>query len=426
MTGELRVTVIPKFFEFLRAARSPVVALYGGAGSGKTVSLCQEMVRRLYTERDYTCLVVRKTGPSLMKTVYPEIKKVLESYGMAEGRDYVENRAERCIRANGNTMWFFSYGGDVEAARGVERVKSLNATDAYINEASELSWNEYEQLRLRLRNPPSSGRPCQLFMDFNPVDPYHWTKTMIVDRAEHRVHTGADGCLVVEGHPDNAGISVLHSTYKDNPFLPHDYRRHLESLAESDRMHYHIYCMGVYAQPEHTIYTNYMVDNTSSGISSPPDCIGLDFGYNNPTALVAIWERDGELYIRELLYESYLTNQDLIEKLNNIIPLGWRGAPIYADSAEPARIEEIARAGYNIHPAEKNVKDGIDAVKRYRVHFHPDDQNMLREWRSYRWREDRNGRVLDEPIKHDDHCCDAVRYAVHTHLHASQTIIGVF
>lgn len=402
------VNHIGKFYDFLEGppGQAPIVVEWGGAGSGKSMSICQKLVERFYQETDLRILIIRKTGPSLTLTTWQMIQDVLKQYGHVENDDYEINRAERSIKHGDNIMWFQSLDKE-------EKKKSLNITDVYVEEPTEINWNEYLQLKDRLRYPTRTGRPNQMFLSFNPVDEYHWTKTEIIDKADYRERTDYQRHReLCEGDPKTAKISILHSTYKDNPFLPAGYREYLDHLWEQDKAHFTVYSLGEYAALENTIYTNYVIDHLL--FSDNPTAMGIDFGYNNPTALVAVWQRDGELYLRELIFESYLTNQDLVQKLNVILPKHWRSVPMYADAAEPARIEEIARAGYNIRPGEKDVKNGIDVVKRYRVHLHADSQNLIREWRSYKWREDRNGRVLEEPVKLNDHACDAARYAIYS------------
>ena len=57
---------------------------------------------------------------------------------------------------------------------------------------------------------------------------------------------------------------------------------------------------------------------------------------------------------------------------------------IIADSAEPERIKEIEREGFNISPAEKDVQDGIDCVLRYKPMITNSSENLLREKRTYK------------------------------------------
>jgi len=135
------------------------------------------------------------------------------------------------------------------------------------------------------------------------------------------------------------------------------------------------------------------------------------FGFNNATALVKIGERDQEIYIDETLYESGLTNTDLITRMNDLIKN--KNDEIIADCAEPQRIEEIDNAGYNVFPCIKgkgSVKIGIDRVKRKKLHITKRSVNIIKEIKGYKWKEDRHGHVLDEPVPFRDHSMDAIRY----------------
>lgn len=129
--------------------------------------------------------------------------------------------------------------------------------------------------------------------------------------------------------------------------------------------------------------------------------------------MIKIGIKDNEYWIIDELYETKLTNADLIEKMK---ARGISGNDyIYADSAEPNRIEELNRAGFMVFPAEKSVKDGIDFVKRQKLYIYKHCQNTIREIQNYKWKEDKDGNVLDEPVKFMDHSLDAIRYAMYTH-----------
>jgi phage terminase large subunit len=143
---------------------------------------------------------------------------------------------------------------------------------------------------------------------------------------------------------------------------------------------------------------------------------GLDFGFNNPSALVRVDEKDGAAYLTEKIYESGLTTRGIGERMAEC-GVSKRDI-IYADAAEPDRIEELYRMGFNIHPADKgqgSVAAGILTVKAKRIYTRPENANLNREASTYKWAEDRDGRSLDVPVKINDHAMDAVRYALHTH-----------
>jgi len=122
--------------------------------------------------------------------------------------------------------------------------------------------------------------------------------------------------------------------------------------------------------------------------------------------------KDDNIYITKELYETRLTNEELIEKLKYFVKN--KNAEIYADSAEPDRIKEIERAGFNIRAAKKakqKVANGIDLLKRKKIYIHETCTNTIKEIQSYKWKEKKDGEILDEPVKFLDHAMDAMRYA---------------
>lgn len=380
--AEKPVEVLGTFHDFFAAGLKRINVVYGGAGSGKSVAVAQEIVRRLATETDIRILVTRKTLPALKITALVLIREVLAAAGVP----YELNKSDLVITVGPNECLFKSLDDP-------EKIKSFEANYIWVEEATEIARNDLLQLNLRLRRQNRNG-DNRIFLTFNPVDQYHWLITEFVN-----------------ANRDN--VAIHHSNYRDNiKFLSPEYVAELEGLVSQDENYYRIYCLGEPGVLKNTIYTNY--DTIPEMPGAGELFYGLDFGFNNPTALAEIRYYDGEPYIAERLYESGLTNADVIARLESLgVP---HHAPIYADAAEPARIEEMQRAGWNVHPAAKDVADGIDCVKRHRLHLLADSPNLLGEIRSYKYREDRNGIVLEEPVKFRDHLCDAVRYALYTHL----------
>ena len=119
---------------------------------------------------------------------------------------------------------------------------------------------------------------------------------------------------------------------------------------------------------------------------------------------------DKDLYWKEEIYQSHLTNSDLIPMLKQIVK---PHETIYCDSAEPNRIEELKRAGIKAIPANKDVKSGIDFIKSRKLFIHSGSANLLKEIKSYKYM-DQGKRVGNEPeipLKLNDHAMDAARYA---------------
>jgi phage terminase large subunit len=332
-----------------------------------------------------------------------------DKQGYVEGEDYKLNRSTMTVWHGQNIMMFRSFDKQ-------EKKKSLNVNYIYIEEATELTYQDYNQATLRLRR--NNTKTNQILMSFNPTDPYHWTKTLIVDKGVREWVPGT-----------KLSILLQHSTFEDNPFLPEDYKQRLRDLYSQDKELYSIYALGEYAMVTNVIYTNWRID-FEFNTSFEPECYGLDFGFNAPSALVSIarepFMEKNKFYVKELLYKTKMTNADLIIALKTCIPTQWRHKIIYADSAEPARIEEIQRAGFACEPAEKDVNKGIDTVKTCDLRFHPNDVNMHTESRMYKWKVDKYERVLDEPIGINDHDMDAMRYAIYNfYLHGGGAKIPI-
>ena len=98
---------------------------------------------------------------------------------------------------------------------------------------------------------------------------------------------------------------------------------------------------------------------------------------------------------------------------------------IFCDAAEPKTIEELIRCGLNAKPANKDVREGIRKVKSLPFYVTLDSVNFIKELKNYKWKTDKNGKKLDEPVKFMDHICDSARYAIYTKLNAPQLTWGI-
>jgi phage terminase large subunit len=90
---------------------------------------------------------------------------------------------------------------------------------------------------------------------------------------------------------------------------------------------------------------------------------------------------------------------------------------VWCDPSAPALIEDVQRLGIGCEPADNDVFTGIQRVKsRFKQGSLFIDQgcsHLLREIDSYSYEKDKSGKGFSEhPVKVDDHCVDALRYAV--------------
>jgi phage terminase large subunit len=373
MTATQQITKIRtnKVFEFLMKSRKRIKSLRGGTRSGKTYNtLIYFIVKLLQTQTPRTLTIARQTMPALRASAMRDFFEIIDTLGLYDPANH--NKTANEYHLNGHLIEFVGLTED-------RRVRGRKRDDLFINEANEITLEAFRQLAFR-----TTG---EIVIDYNPSEPFSW----VYDDVETR---------------DDCELCV--TTYLDNPFLENTLIDEIERLRDADPEYWNVYGLGRIGSGSTRIFTHWKLCDQ---IPQNGDRVfGLDFGYNNPAALIEVTEHDNALYWRELLYQSRLTNSDLIDILRDL-PEITSSSRIIADAAEPKAIEDISRAGYFIRPAYKVVKDTIDFVKSKPLYIHRDSTNLLREIKRYSWKTDKDQKPTDEVVKFDDHLMDAGRYA---------------
>ena len=252
---------------------------------------------------------------------------------------------------------------------------------------------------------------------YNPISKQNWTynENYVPGHLSYRKQVITKIEYKGKIHKVKSWKTVLHSTYKDNIYLPLEYVAQLEQLINKDETFYTIYCKGEYADLKNRVYSNYNIIPEFPEIEFDKTYCGLDFGFNHPQAMSQTFKKGDKRYIKTIYYQSGKTNADFIAFLDKI--KFDKSIPIYADSANPDKIKEIKEAGYNCksaYKAKESVKNGIDHNKTLKIYILESDTAMKEEYYSYKWKEDKDGNVFDEPVKFKDDLMDANRYAEYT------------
>jgi phage terminase large subunit len=375
---KIRVTnVFKKNFE----SKKTILINRGSARSTKSYSIAQLLIQRV-TNYSYKILVLRKTTPSLVNTIYRDFIALIKEYDLY--RYFEHNKTYKTLNYLPNGGYILFTGLD-----DPERIKSSEFNYIFIEEATEFDYSDYMILKTRLSAANPNG-PNQLIMAFNPVDSFHWIRTKVLDK--------------------EIDVEEIVSTYRDNPFLSKEYVKLLNDTKDQDINYWRIYAEGQWGSLENVIYNNWK--EVKDFPVAQQTIYGMDFGFNAPTAITEVGLTEDGIYLREKLYNSSMTNMDLINWIKSNLP---PNVLLYSDCAEPARIEEMKRQNINAIPADKSVKDGIDFVKRQKLFITSDSGNILKEIRGYSYKQ-KDGHSIDEPIKINDHAMDAIRYAIYTHL----------
>lgn len=380
-----------RIFQWLTESKNRANLLVGGAGSSKSYSLTQFFIKSFYEDKDTRFLVTRKTTPALRISAYKLFLDLLKEYSWP----YKLNKTEMTIQYGNNEILF-------KGMDDPEKIKSAEFNKVWMEEATEFTLDDFRQLSLRLRRKTDSIN--QMYLSCNPISALHWIKTELADKNL---------------------VTINHSTYLDNPFLDEQYVKEIKDLINQDINYYKIYALGQWGILENIIYSKWdtfnkveFKDDVKFIDDKKVDDItyGLDFGFSNPSALTEINWIENNFIVHELLYQDKLTNVELVERIKKLIPEDKRYREIYADHSEPDRINEFYHAGFNIHKARKDVTTGIDFCKQHLLGITTDSINGIKELQSYKRREDKDGNVMEEPVKFNDHFCDSMRYGAYSKL----------
>lgn len=353
----------------------------GGAGSGKSVFMTQRTVLRVLKEAGHRILVVRKVASTLRNSVYRLFKDVISDWGLNHLFTFSDSYMTiTCV--NGSEVIFVGLDN-------AEKIKSIaGITSIWVEETTELTETEFNQLDLRLRGQGQHHK--EVCLTFNPISDRHWLKRRFYD-------TEVKECY------------KLTTTYKDNRFLDDKYREVLESLKDTDPVYYGVYCLAQWGSIGNLVWPNYKVEDFSIDPRHYDKVYGgLDFGYNDPSAFVFIGVRDSELYILQEFYQRKLTNTQLIRALDS-----WKWLRITADCAEPDRIKEFQREGFNIsgcYKSKSSFKNEVDWLRRQKIHVHHTCVDFIGEISTYTYMTDREGNPVENPIGTNDHLMAALRY----------------
>lgn len=404
----------------------------GSAGSGKTIFACYKVIFYALQHPNASIYIYRKTLPSLKRTAWKEIRGLLVDMGIP----YEENKSEGVISIpsheykNASKLYF----GALDES---SKVRSINADMVYIEQAEELNDTEfYIELMLRLGRGKASKRKdgySQMLMVVQPEDEEHWIYKRYHEYRDATSEYENEKRLVETHNRHNPtdlwdyrsydevldGIKArrkkAHFHYSQNDFLPQFQKDYYDNLRNEDYELWLRYSAGKWGKLTDVIYPNYdtIVERTHYDCYS----FGCDFGFNSPSCFLLIGWYDNECYIIDEVYKSQLLTSELIEECNsmlfnnNLLPEHLSTG--YGDAAEPDRIKEFNEAGYPMIGGIKDVNAKITTTKQTKLHIHPRCVNTIKEIKGYKYRKNRDGITLDEPVKLNDHAMDAMAYAAY-------------
>jgi len=364
--------------------------LHGGAGSGKSHYMAQETVMNMLKSGDYKYLIVRKTARSIRHSVFSLIVGLIDEYGLH--KLFTVNKTDMSIRCATGSELITSGLDDVNKLKSIFGINRI-----WAEEASEISYDDFIQLDLRMRGESPVGH--QMTLTLNPISELHWIKKTFFDI----------------GYEDSF---VLQTTYKDNQFIDESYKRRLEELKDQDYQFYRIYTLGEWGSLGNLVFRNWEKADLSGRNDFDNIFYGLDWGFaDDPFAFVKVnYDRKRkEIYILDQRYASGLHNRDVAEMIK---PICGNDAVI-CDSAEPKSISELREYGVKAKGAKKgqgSVEHGIRWLQGHKIYIDESCTDVIKEFSGYKWREDKDGNVIPKPIDFNNHSIDALRYALESEM----------
>jgi phage terminase large subunit len=451
--------------KLLLRCRDPEVLLSGPAGTGKSRACLEKVHAMCLLNPGMRALICRKAAVTLSSTA-------LQTYQKFVAAEAIECGDVKYYGGSSQEPASYRYkNGSVIGIGGMDKASKIMSSEydlVYVQEATELTQEDWEAITTRLRNWRVSFQ--QLLADCNPQAPTHWLK----QRA------------------DSGRTTMLDTIHEDNPVLFDDYGQITENgaayIAKLDALtgvRYQRLRQGKWVAAEGVIYTGYQstrhiidVDDLPE-ISPYPDTWALDsrnlhrdptgipmswkrywavdFGYTNPFVLQC-WaeDEDGRLY---LYREIYFTGRTVDEHAKQILGLvtnergSWtepKPSAIVCDWDAEGRATLEKELGLSTEPAFKQVVEGIEACQRrfrtagdgrpriffLRTALVEKDQSLedahkptctIEEVPDYVWQEPKDGKApKEEPVKVNDHGCDAMRYLVSHRDNADRALFRSF
>lgn len=438
--------------------KDPEVLLDGPYETGKTLAALQKLHCLLSKYPNCRALMVRRTYASLTGSAVVTYEQKVLPYPPGHDKCPV-------VKMGGSHPSEYLYpNGSVLVLGGLDNPNKFLSAEydyIYINQMEEVRLDDYEKLVGRVTGRAGNAPYPQLLGDCNPDAPTHW----IVNRPRLR---------------------RFKSRHEDNPTLfdpvtgaiTERGQRTMAALDALTGVRYKRGRLGLWVGAEGQVYEEWQNDvHVINRFVVPPSWRRirvLDFGYNNP--FVCQWwaiDHDGRMYLYRELYMSGRTvarhKVDIClhsQGESYEVTIADHDAEDRATLAEstavtdPALVARLATVGYQpvngvvllpgiaTKAADKRVKVGIEKVQerlriagdgKPRLYLMTDslieeDATLRESYRptrtadeivSYVWAQPGDGRpAKEEPVKMNDHGCDAMRYAA-MYLDAGPSIQGV-
>jgi PBSX family phage terminase large subunit len=361
----------------------------GSSRSSKTHSILQTHWIYAFIKPNSRVSIWRETKADCKMTILADLKKAVPTFPNSDTVSF--NKTESIYTfPNGSTIEFM--GGDEE-----NRVHGFQGDVAHLNEPYKFSLDAFNQIDMRTKD--------YIIIDWNPKT-RHW-----IEEVSTR---------------DNA--IVIHSTFKDNPFIPLEQKKKILSYEPTeyniqqktaDPYLWTVYGLGLKAEKPNRIFKGWdSIDQRLFYDLPYPSYYSTDFGLSAPTANIEFkFDGDKTFFFHERLYkplnqiEGSLSDEfarlGTIKNKENIVDSG--------NELNKTEATKLENSGYNVIFAKKgkgSINEGIETIQKCNIVYTKESLNLQHEYENYSWRM-YQGIQMDEPEQNnEDHLMDCCRMGV--------------
>lgn len=379
---------LPKFYPLLNDYSHRYEIYMGSAGSGKSHFITQKIILKALKHKRRV-LIARRYGSTLRNSVFAAFKDVLNTFQLTP---YCKIRETDMYIKLPNDSELIFIGLDDEQ----KLLSIVNISDIFVEEIFEIGKDIYEQLNLRMRgNAPNQ----QIFAAFNPISKHHWLYNYCVENPPSK-------------------LLFLHSTYKDNTFLPKAYSDSLDEMARLNPQKYRVYGLGEWGiDSEGLVYQNWTIEEFDAlelAAKGFQHRVGMDMGFIDASTIVStLYDADNRtIYVYEDFYKTGCQLEELVTALTQ---RKLQKTRIYCDSADARAIAYFRQHRFSVEASKKgkgSVDIGIAFLQNHKIIVHPSCKDVIRELENYSYKKSKQtGEYTNDTTHEFSHSLDALRYA---------------
>lgn len=366
----------------------------GAVRSGKTTVMISAFVIWAMENFDKTNFgICGKTVQSAERNV---LKPLQQNEDLPYTMSYKVSTRVLTVKCGKRVNWFYLFGGKDESSYML--IQGITLAGVFFDEVALMPRSFVEQAMTRT----ISYENAKYFFNCNPESPNHYFYKNWLE------------------NPRN-GTQHLHFRLEDNPTLSE--KQIAQTKEKYTGVFYDRYILGLWVLAEGLIYP--MFNDSCIADTIPRDyseyIVSMDYGIQNPTAMILWGKYDGIWYAVKEFYHSgretgqQRTDQQYYDELDALAG----DLPVRKLIIDPSATSFIAlcnqKKRFHVWKANNDVVDGIQhtasCLQDGTIKINSCCRRTIQEFGLYSW-DDKSGE--DKPIKENDHAMDAVRYFVNT------------